>query len=72
MNNQVNKLETYQLELNINHICLPVISQVSLIPKRMIKDPWDWVIMATSKYLDIPLMTKDKNISKSGLLNVVW
>jgi PIN domain nuclease of toxin-antitoxin system len=56
----------------MNHICLPVISQVSLIPKRMIKDPWDRVIMATSKYLDIPLMTKDKNISKSGLLNVVW
>jgi len=56
----------------VEPLCIPVISEVSLIPKRMIKDPWDRVIIATSKYLDMPLITKDKNISKSGLLNVVW
>jgi PIN domain nuclease of toxin-antitoxin system len=35
-------------------------------------DPLDGVIAATAKVMDLPLITKDVEISESGLVEVYW
>jgi PIN domain nuclease of toxin-antitoxin system len=35
-------------------------------------DPFDGVIAATAKVMDLPLITKDIEISESGLVEVYW
>lgn len=35
-------------------------------------DPFDGVITATAKVLDLPLITKDAMISASGLVDIYW
>ena len=35
-------------------------------------DPFDRVIVATAKYHDIPLLTKDKAITASGVVKTIW
>lgn len=35
-------------------------------------DPADRILVATSKHHDIPLVTADKRIQESGLVEVVW
>jgi len=35
-------------------------------------DPFDSVIMATAKVMDLPLITRDEEISRSRLVEVYW
>ena len=35
-------------------------------------DPFDRVIVATAKHHELPLLTRDRNISESGLIQAVW
>ena len=35
-------------------------------------DPFDRIIVATARHHDLPLLTRDKNISSSGVVRVVW
>jgi len=35
-------------------------------------DPFDRVIVATARHHNLPLLTRDKNISASGVVRVVW
>lgn len=35
-------------------------------------DPFDRIIVATARHHDVPLLTRDKNISASGVVRVVW
>lgn len=35
-------------------------------------DPFDRIIVATAHHHDLPLLTRDKNISASGVVRVVW
>lgn len=35
-------------------------------------DPFDRVIVATAKYHNLPLLTRDTNIRGSGLVRVIW
>lgn len=55
----------------IEPLCLPVIEKSRLIPREKIADPWDRLIAATSMYLNLPLITKDKKLQSIGL-NTVW
>jgi PIN domain nuclease of toxin-antitoxin system len=36
------------------------------------KDPFDCLIAGTAAYLGMPLITRDKEISESGLIETVW
>ncbi len=36
------------------------------------KDPFDATIVATAKVKDLPLITKDKEITESGVVEAVW
>ncbi len=35
-------------------------------------DPFDRIIVASARHHELPLLTRDKNISASGLVQVVW
>ena len=35
-------------------------------------DPFDALICAAARHLDLPLLTRDGDIEKSGLVSVVW
>lgn len=55
----------------IEPMCLPVIEKSRLIPRKKVADPWDRLIAATSMYLNLPLITKDKKLQNIGL-NTIW
>jgi PIN domain nuclease of toxin-antitoxin system len=35
-------------------------------------DPFDRIIVASARHHKLPLVTRDRNISASGLVRVVW
>ena len=35
-------------------------------------DPFDRVIVATARYHSLPLITRDKSIARSDLVEVIW
>ena len=35
-------------------------------------DPFDRIIVASARYHQVPLLTRDRNISASGLVRVIW
>lgn len=39
---------------------------------RMIRDPLDALIVATARVLDLPLITRDRQISDSRLARIFW
>ncbi len=42
------------------------------IPRTVLADPWDRLIVATAMALQLPLVSKDEAIHQSGLVAVVW
>ena len=42
------------------------------IDRKIIKDPWDRMIMAGAIALEVPLVTKDSQITASGLVPTIW
>ena len=55
---------------------LPVTEQVvdvtMSIPRDVLADPWDRLIVATAQLLALPLVSRDGAIAASGLVSVVW
>ena len=39
---------------------------------RFNRDPFDALIVAAAQSLDLPLITRDSEISASGVVTVVW
>jgi PIN domain nuclease of toxin-antitoxin system len=39
---------------------------------RFTRDPFDALIVAAARTLDLPLLTRDADISASGTIQVVW
>ncbi len=42
------------------------------IPRTLVPDMPDRIIAATAYYLNVPLLTKDTMIQKSGAITVIW
>ncbi len=59
--------ENYKVE----PLCLPVIRKSRELSVETVTDPWDRLIAATSMHLNLPLITRDRTLSKTGL-KVVW
>lgn len=55
----------------IEPLCLPIIEKSRRISRERVADPWDRLIAATSMHLNLPLITRDKNLRKIGL-EVIW
>lgn len=42
------------------------------ISRELLSDPWDRFIVATALVLRVPLVTRDRAIQRSGLVETVW
>lgn len=42
------------------------------INRDLLRDPWDQFIVATALTFDLPLVTADRRIQKSGLVETIW
>ena len=63
----VSSAKNYKIE----PLCLPIIEESKRIPRESIADPWDRIIAATARHLNIPLITRDEMLKKIGL-DIVW
>lgn len=49
-----------------------VADKFTTIDRDLLRDPWDRFIVATALALDLPLVTADRRIQKSGLVEAIW
>lgn len=42
------------------------------ISRDVLTDPWDPLIVATADALAVPLVTRDRAIQRSGLVDTIW
>ena len=69
-------VETFISEVERHFIVLPITGNIALqafeLPARYPKDPVDRIIGATALIEDIPLVTADREIHKSGAVPTIW
>jgi PIN domain nuclease of toxin-antitoxin system len=58
--------------LEAEPITLDVTAAFRQIPRDALGDPWDRFITATAMALDLPLVTRDRRIRESGLVETIW
>lgn len=49
-----------------------VAGKFTTIDRDLLRDPWDRFIVATALTFDLPLVTADRRIQKSGLVEAIW
>ena len=67
--------EEYLRGIQRNYPPLSISSEIAALAMELDlphADPFDRIIVATARHHDLPLLTRDKNISASGLVRVVW
>ena len=58
--------------VTLEPITLDVIDVCTTIPRELLADPWDRLIVATAKALDVALVTRDGAIQKAELVPTIW
>ncbi|MGR6962858.1 type II toxin-antitoxin system VapC family toxin [Geodermatophilus sp. URMC 61] len=61
-----------ETSLEAEPITLDIAAAFRQIPRDALGDPWDRFITATAMALDLPLVTRDRRITDSGLVKTVW
>ncbi len=56
--------------VRLAQITRAVAEQLFNFPKRFSRDPADRIIVATARAMDVPLLTYDRGIKKSGLVKL--
>jgi PIN domain nuclease of toxin-antitoxin system len=69
-------LESFLEEVERRFTVLPITGNIAMqafeLPAKFPKDPVDRLIAATSLIEDIPLITADREIRKSGAVPTIW
>ena len=56
-----------------NYDVVDLTPQIIILAETLkFRDIFDRLIMATARYLGVPLVTSDREIAKSGLIETVW
>lgn len=58
--------------VTLQPITVDVVDACTAIPREVLTDPWDRLIVATAKALDVALVTRDRAIQKSKLVPTIW
>jgi PIN domain nuclease of toxin-antitoxin system len=61
-----------ETSLEAEPVTLDVAAAFRQIPRDALGDPWDRFITATAVALDLPLVTRDRRIRESGLVETIW
>lgn len=59
-------------DFTVAPIDVSIVNFYETIPLDVLRDPWDRFITATAMALDLPLVSRDEAITKSGLVEVIW
>lgn len=59
-------------EISLHPIDEDVADATTAIPRDVLADPWDRFIVAAAKVFDVPLVTRDRAIRDSGLVETIW
>lgn len=58
--------------LTLQAIDVDVADACTTIPRGLLADPWDRLIVATATTLELPLVTRDSAIQKAALVTTIW
>jgi PIN domain nuclease of toxin-antitoxin system len=58
--------------LILQPIDIAVVDATTSIPRELLTDPWDRFIVGAARALALPLVTRDRAISESGLVPTIW
>ena len=58
--------------VRIEPVTVNVVDATMNIPRTVLADPWDRLIVATAIALRVPLVTRDSEIRSSGLVETIW
>jgi PIN domain nuclease of toxin-antitoxin system len=58
--------------VDLHPIDVSVADAVTSIPREVLTDPWDRFIVATATALEVPLVTRDRAITKAVLVETIW
>jgi PIN domain nuclease of toxin-antitoxin system len=72
LNEVLGLLRDPKTSLEAEPITLDVTAAFRQIPRDALGDPWDRFITATAMALDLPLVTRDRRIRESGLVETIW
>jgi PIN domain nuclease of toxin-antitoxin system len=72
LNQVLGLLRDPKTSLEAEPITLDVTAAFRQIPRDALGDPWDRFITATAMALDLPLVTRDRRIRESGLVETIW
>ena len=50
----------------------PIFDAYKAVPRSVLTDPWDRLIVSTAIAFRLPLVTSDRPITKSGLVPIIW
>jgi PIN domain nuclease of toxin-antitoxin system len=53
-------------------IDLVVVDATATVPRDLLSDPWDRLIVGTARALAAPLVTRDRAIRDSQLVPTIW
>ena len=69
---ELRALITASPALALHPVDLAVTDAYTAIDRDLLKDPWDRLIVATAQTLQVPLVTRDRAIQRSGLIETIW
>ncbi len=58
--------------VTLEPISVAISDAAATIPRAVLADPWDRLIVATSLALAVPLVTRDRTIQHSELVATIW
>ena len=58
--------------VDLHPVDVAVADAYTAISRELLSDPWDRFIVATALVLRVPLVTRDRGIQRSGLVETVW
>lgn len=53
-------------------VTVDIIRRLQAVPRQMLTDPADRLIVATAMELGLPLVTRDRKIRRSELVDLIW
>lgn len=59
-------------KVDLRPIDVAVVDAATSIPRDALGDPWDRFILATARALGLTLVTRDRRIRRTALVDTVW
>lgn len=68
----ISLLEEPTLNYSLSQINISTIRALQLLPRNVIPDMPDRIIVATALELDLPVITRDRKIKEANVVKVIW